>query len=151
MRLGLQNDKLTISVGEWRFELPVERPVKFPSIAQVIQDRQRSSNRVRLDPADRAAFEECLSQLPGREEEKQPVVIDLNGHVVIVGRSNTADQATVCLELDRSLHIGPERRVSIGRQDLARVVKLGVESFFFFGAGMPVLACGPQSQFVWMP
>jgi len=77
--------------------------------------------------------------------------IDLNGYVAIVGKSNTADQATVCLEIDRSLHIGPDYRVAISRQDLAQAVKLGIDSLFFFGKGVPVLACGPQVQFGWMP
>ena len=151
VRLGVRNDTLTIAVGPWHFELPIERTVKFPATAQVIPDRQRSSNRVRLDPQDIASLAKCLSQLPGNEEDKQPVVIDLNGHVAIVGKSNTADQATVCLELDRSLHIGPDYRVAISRQDLVQAVKLGVDSLFFFGKGVPVLACGPQVQFVWMP
>jgi len=151
VRLGVRNDTLTIAVGPWHFELPIERTVKFPATAQVIPDRQRSSNRVRLDPQDIASLAKCLSQLPGNEEDKQPVVIDLNGHVAIVGKSNTADQATVCLELDRSLHIGPDYRVAISRQDLAQAVKLGIDSLFFFGKGVPVLACGPQVQFVWMP
>jgi len=79
------------------------------------------------------------------------VIIDLNGHVAIIGRSNTADQATVCLELDRSLHNGPDYRVAISRQDLVQAVKLGIDSLFIFGKGVPVLACGPQVQFVWMP
>jgi len=151
VRLGVRNDTLTIAVGPWHFELPIERTVKFPATAQVIPDRQRSSNRVRLDPQDIASLAKCLSQLPGNEEDKQPVVIDLNGHVAIVGKSNTADQATVCLELDRSLHIGPDYRVAISRQDLAQAAKLGIDSLFFFGKGVPVLACGAQVNFVWMP
>jgi len=151
VRLGVRNDTLTVAVGQWNFEVPIEQTVKFPRVSQVIPDRQRSSNRVRLDPKDSASLANCLSHLPGNDEDKQPVVIDLNGHVAIVGKSNTADQATVCLELDRSLHIGPDYRVAISRQDLAQAVKLGVDSLFFFGKGVPVLACGPQVQFVWMP
>jgi len=151
VRLGVRNDTLNIAVGQWHFEIPIERAVKFPTVAQVIPDRQRSTNRVRLDPKDCASLATCLSQLPGNEDDKQPVLIDLNGHVAIVGKSNTADQATVCLELDRSLHIGPDYRVAISRQDLSQAVKLGVDSLFFFGKGVPVLACGPQVQFVWMP
>lgn len=151
VRLGVGNDNLMIAVGQWQFELPIERTVKFPTISQVIPDRQRSSNRVRLDPKDCASLAKCLSQLPGNEDDKQPVLIDLNGHVAIVGRSSTADQATVCLELDRSLHIGPDYRVAISRQDLAQAAKLGIDSLFFFGKGVPVLACGAQVNFVWMP
>ena len=151
VRLGVRNDTLTVAVGQWHFELPIERTVKFPTTAQVIPDRQRSSNRVLLDPKDCASLAKCLSQLPGNDEEKQPVIIDLNGHVAIVGKSNSEEQATVCLELDRSLHIGPDCRVGICRQDLAHAIKLGIDSLHFFGKDVPVLACGPQVQFVWMP
>jgi len=151
VRLGVQNDTLTIAIGPWHFEVPIERTVKFPTTAHVIPDRQRSSNRVRLDPKDCESLTKCLSQLPGSDEDNQPVIIDLNGHVAIVGKSNTADQATVCLELDRSLHIGPDYRVGICRQELVQAVKLGIDNLFFYGPGVPVLACGPQVQFVWMP
>jgi len=151
VRLGVQNDTLTIAIGPWHFEVPIERTVKFPTTAHVIPDRQRSSNRVRLDPKDCESLTKCLGQLPGSDEDNQPVIIDLNGHVAIVGKSNTADQATVCLELDRSLHIGPDYRVGICRQELVQAVKLGIDSLFFYGPGVPVLACGPQVQFVWMP
>ena len=151
VRLGVRNDTLTVAVGQWHFELPIERTFKFPTTAQVIPDRQRSSNRVLLDPQDRALLVKCLSQLPGNDEDKQPVIIDLNGHVAIVGKSNTEEQATVCLELDRSLHIGPDCRVGICRQDLADAIKLGIDSLLFFGKDVPVLACGQHVQFVWMP
>jgi len=167
VRLGVQNDTLTIAVGPWHFEVPIERTVKFPTTAQVIPNRQRSSYRVRLNPHDLAPLANCLSQLPGSDEDKQPgsdedkqpgsdedklpVIIDLNGHVAIIGKYNTADQATGCPELDRSLHIGPDYRVGICRQELVQAVKLGIDSLFFYGPGVPVLACGPQVQFVWMP
>jgi len=62
-----------------------------------------------------------------------------------------ANSDSEVVELDRSLHIGPDYRVAISRQDFAQAVKLGIDSLFFFGKGVPVLACGPQVQFVWMP
>ena len=65
------------------------------------------------------------------------MIIDLNGHVAIIGRSNTADQANVCLELDRLLPLGPDYPVAISRQDIAQAVKLGIDSLFIFGKGEP--------------
>ena len=76
----------------------------------------------RLDSKELSSLAKCLSQLNSNDEDTKPVIIDLNGHVPIIGRSNTADQATVCLELDRSLHIGPdyqaEKRAEPRRQDI---------------------------------
>jgi len=90
-----------------------------------------------LDQKELSSLPKYLNQLPGNDEDTQRVIIDLNGHVAIIGRSNTADQATVCLELDRSLHIGPDYRVAISRQDVAQAVKLEIDSLFIFGKGVP--------------
>jgi len=91
----------------------------------------------RLDSKELSSLAKCPSQLPSNDEDTQPVIIDLNGHVAIIGRSNTADQANVCLELDRLLHIGPDYPVAISRQDLPQAVKLGIDSLFIFGKGEP--------------
>ena len=104
----------------------------------------RASRWFRLDPKELSSLAKCLSQLPGNDEDKQPLVSDLNGQVAIIGRSNTVDQANVCLELDRLLRIGPDYPVAISRQDLAQTVKLGIDSLFIFGKGVTVLACGLQ-------
>ena len=57
----------------------------------------------------------------------------------------------VSLELDRSLHLGPDLRIGIPRQNLEFASKLGTDSLFLFGTKQPILACGPQMQYVWMP
>ena len=124
---------------------------RLPNCTCYLANPARASRWFRLDPKELSSLFKCLSQLPGNDEDTQPVIIDLNGHVAIIGRSNTVDQATVCLELDRSLHIWPDYPVTISRQDLVRAVKLGIDGLFIFGKGVPVLACGPQVLFVWMP
>jgi len=75
-----------------------------------------------LDPIELTSLAKFPSQLPSNDEDTQPVIIDLNGHVAIIGRANTGEQATVFLELDRSLRIGPnyqaEKRAEPRRQDI---------------------------------
>ena len=149
--VGIQDGTFVMASGPWRFTLPVEKDARFPNVDQVIPDRQRSTNRVQLDPGDRDALSSCLSQLPGNVEELQPVILDLNGHVAVVGTSRQGTSCTVCLELDRSLHLGPDLRTGIPRQNLAFVSKLGADSLFLYGKDRPILACGPRMQYVWMP
>ncbi len=149
--IGFQDKAIVIASGPWRFTLPVETDAKFPNVDQVIPDRQRSTNRVQLDPGDRDALSSCLSQLPGNTEELQPVILDLNGHVAVVGKSKQGTSCTVCLELDRSLHLGPDLRAGTPRHNLAYAAKIGADSLFLYGKDKPILACGPGTQYVWMP
>ena len=92
-----------------------------------------------------------MSQLPGNTEKLQPVILDLNGHVAVVGKSNQGTSCTVCLELDRSLHLGPDLRTGTPRHNIAFAAKIGADSLFLFGKDKPILACGPRTQYVWMP
>ncbi len=149
--VGLLDKSIVIASGPWRFTMPVETDAKFPNVDQVIPDRQRSTNRVQLDSADRDALHSCLSKLPGNDEELKPVILDLNGHVAVVGKSNQGKSCTVCLELDRSLHLGPDLRTGTPRHNLAYAAKIGADSLYLFGKDKPILACGPRSQYVWMP
>ena len=118
---------------------------------QVIPERQRSTNRIQLAPNDRKALGECLSQLPGESDNMKPVILDLNGHAAVVGKSSQGKECTVCLELDRSLHLGPDLRTGTPRHNLAFAAKLEIDSLFLFGKDNPILACGPKTQYVWMP
>ena len=149
--VGIQDSTFVMASGPWRFTLPVETDARFPNAGQVIPDRQKSTNRVHLDSSDRDALSSYLSQLPGNTEELQPVILDLNGHVAVVGKSNQGTSCTVCLELDRSLHLGPDLRTGTPRHNLAYAAKIGADSLFLYGKDKPILACGPKTQYVWMP
>ncbi len=149
--VGFQDKAIVIASGPWRFTMPVETDAKFPNVGLVIPDRQRSTNRVQLDPGDRDALSGCLSQLPGNTEELQQVILDLNGHVAVVGKFNQGTSCTVCLELDCSLHLGPDLRTGTPRHNLAYAARIGADSLFLYGKDKPILACGPRTQYVWMP
>ena len=149
--VGFLDKTIVIASGPWRFSMQVETDARFPNVDQVIPERQRSTNRVQLDPGDRDALSNCLSQLPGSTEELRPVILDLNGHVAVVGKSNQGTSCTVCLELDRSLHLCPDLRTGTPRHNLAYAAKIGADSLFLYGKDKPILACGPRTQYVWMP
>lgn len=149
--IGLHEKTILVAAGPWRFTMPSEVDARFPMLDQVIPERQRSTNRIQLDHNDRKALGECLSQLPGETDKMKPVILDLNGHVAVVGKSSQGKECTVCLELDRSLHLGPDLRTGTPRHNLAFAAKLEVDSLFLFGTDKPILACGPKTQYVWMP
>ena len=149
--VGFQDKAIVIASGPWRFTFPVELDARFPIVDRVIPQRQSSTNRVQLDSGDRDALGSCLSQLPGNTEEMKAVIMDLNGHVAVIGKSNQGKECTVSLELDRSLHLGPDLRIGTSRQNLEFVSKFGADSLYLFGPKQPILACGPRMQYVWMP
>jgi len=96
-------------------------------------------------------LETCIGHLPGGDDAHQPVLVDLNGHVAFIGHSNDQSQGATTLELDRSVHVGPDRRFHASRSNLHRSAKLGAESLLVFSPGKPVLARSGNMQFVWMP
>lgn len=149
--IGLHEKTVLVEAGTWRFTMPLEADARFPKLDQVIPERQRSTNRIQLDPNDRKALGTCLSQLPGETDNMKPVILDLNGHVAVVGKSSRGKECTVCLELDRSLHLGPDLRTGTPRHNLAFAAKLEIDSLFLYGTDKPILACGPKTQYVWMP
>ncbi len=149
--IGYMDKAFLIASGPWRFTMPVETDARFPNVGLVIPDKQKSTNRVQLDPGDRDALSRCLSQLPGNTEELQPVILDLNGHVAVVGKSSQGTSCTVCIELDRSQHRGPDLRTGTPRHNLSYAAKIGTDSLFLYGKDRPILACGPGTKYVWMP
>ncbi len=149
--VGFQDKSIVIATGPWRFTMQVETDAKFPNVEQVLPDLQRSTNRVQLHSGDRDALITSLPQLPGTTEELQPVILDLNGHVAVVGKSNQGTSCTVSLELDRSLHLGPNLRAGTPRRNLAFAAKIGADSLFLYGSDKLILARGPGVQYVWMP
>lgn len=149
--VGLQEETLVIASGPWQFTMAVETDARFPNVGQVLPDRHSSTNRVLLDSRDRDALTTCLSQLPGESDDLKPVILDLNGHVAVVGKSEQGTSCVVCLELDRSLHLGPDLRTGIPRKELAYAAKVGADSLFLFGKDRPILACGTGMKYVWMP
>ncbi len=151
VELARQEYDLFIRFDAYTLRIPLERGTRFPNVDQVIPDRQRSTNRVLLDTRDCDALTNCLLKLPGESEDLKPVILDLNGHVAVVGKSGQGTTCTVCLELDRSLHLGPDRRIGIPRKNLSFAAKIGADSLFLFGKDQAILACGQRMQYVWMP
>jgi hypothetical protein len=88
--------------------------------------------------------------LPGDEEVNFPVTLDINGEVIVRGKSADQPQPTD-LVLSGSRHTGPARRVNTSRLFVARALRLGFRQFLFFGDSSPLLAIDGQRQYLWMP
>jgi len=149
--IGISGDSFLLSAGSWSFILPIERECRFPDLNRVVPAINEATNRIDIHAKDRVVLETCIGQLPGGDDAHQPVLVDLNGHVAFIGHSNDQSQAATTLELDRSVHIGPDRRFHASRSNLQRSAKLGAESLLVFSPGKPVLALSGNMQFVWMP
>jgi hypothetical protein len=90
---------------------------------------------------------DCLPQLPGEDDADQPVTLDLNGHVAIVGRSRSNQRVAAAAILDRSVHLGPEMQTTVNRHYLRRALQLGVDEIYL-NANQSFLARSRNMQYV---
>jgi hypothetical protein len=149
--VGISGDDFVLDVGPWSLALPIERECRFPDLNHVVPQIAEATNRIDMSADDRRVLENCIGQLPGGDDPHQPVLVDLNGHIAFVGHTNDVSQPAATLELDRSIHIGPDRQFHASRLNLQRSAKLGADSLIVFQPGKPVLARSDKMQFVWMP
>ncbi len=149
VKIGLTNDSLVIRAERWQFEFPIVREGRFPNVDAVIPKPKSASNRIRLEGRDRAFLLDLLPQLPGGNDDFQPLTLDLNGHVAVVGRSRTVSQDRAAVILDRSVHLGPDFNGTFDRVFLQRALELGAEEFYLTPEG-PLLATADNLQYVCM-
>jgi hypothetical protein len=149
--VGVSGDVLLLEAESWKLSLPIQLECRFPDLNRVVPEISEATNRIDMSVDDRRVLESCIGQLPGGDDPHQPVLVDLNGHVAFVGHTNDGLQPAATLELDRSIHIGPDRKFHASRVNLQRSAKLGADSLLVFQPGKPVLARSDKMQFVWMP
>jgi hypothetical protein len=137
-------------VGPWTIWLAIDRDGKFPRTDDLWPILERATSRVELTDEDARFLAARIGCLPGDQEVNFPVTLDLNGEVIVRGKSTDQPQTTD-LVLSGSRHSGPARRLNTGRMFVARALRLGFREFFFFGDSSPLLAVDGPRQYLWMP
>ncbi len=147
IQVGIAGDVFALEADRWRFEFSIERNCRFPNLANVIPETKSSSNRIQLSDSDRLFLSDCLPQLPGEDDADQPITLDLNGHVAVVGRSRSNKRIAAAAILDRSVHLGPEMQTTVNRHYLRRALQLGADELFL-SSNQSILARSRNMQYV---
>ncbi len=149
-RIGRAGDWAVFQVGPWTIWLAIDSEGRFPQTDDLWPIAERATSRVELAPDDARFLAARIGCLPGDQEVNFPVTLDLNGEVIVRGKSSDQPQPTD-LVLSGSFYSGPPRRVNTSRRFVARALGLGFRQFLFFGDSSPLLAVDGQRQYLWMP
>jgi len=143
VKVGLSPTHLVLVAGSWSVALPTDTRSRYPDVVSAIP---RDAHTIaRIARADAAELLRHLPELPGKEQELQPVTIDAmgGGHVARVVRVWGQDPGGRAREvmLGRSQVEGSGSRVAVDRRVLARALTLGCHTLKLTRGG-PILLEG---------
>ena len=150
VRIGRAGNWAVFQIAPWTIWLAIDTEGRFPRTEDLWPMQERATSRVELADEDARFLAERIGCLPGDQEVNFPVTLDLNGEVIVRGKSIEQPRPTD-LVLNRSYYKGPPRRVNTSRLFVAKALQLGFRQFLFFGEASPLLAVDGQREYLWMP
>src|SRR5439155_9242275 len=87
VEVGRTDEHVVLRIGGWTFSLRIDADGRFPSIDGVVPKPLEAGSYCRIAPADATFLGVTLPRLPGRDDEEQPLTVDLNGQVCIRARA----------------------------------------------------------------
>jgi hypothetical protein len=147
--LGRTKTHVAVRVGPWTFLLAIDTQSRFPNVEAVIPRAAAGVSRLHFDPQDAAFLAANLPKLPGAEDAKLPITLDLHAPISLRGRDEK--HGITELVLNRSTVSGPPVRLCTDRRYLVRAVKLGFDKVEISSADKPLVCRADQRVYVWMP
>jgi hypothetical protein len=130
--LGQSDGWFGLAVGPWSIWLLVAVDGRFPKVEETVRPTAKADNRCRFAPADADFLLLALAELPCDEAENDSLTIDLNGQVVMRGKS-AKDAKPTELVMRNSTHDGQPRSYCTSREYLLRALRLGLRELALFG------------------
>jgi hypothetical protein len=148
--IGRNDEWVVLVLGSWKLGLKIQTEGRFPSIERVIPDPSSVISTLVISDADAEFLIQSLPKLPGRDQDRQPVTIELGREVLL--RSFDQNQSKVTeLVLNGSRREGEPLTWSTDRRYLLRALELGFRQVQLTGGEGIVWCQGDQSQYLWMP
>lgn len=150
VQLGHTETHVVLSIGPWRFLLPIEKNGRYPHTDEVIPKASSVASTAHLDADDCAYLTRVLPRLPGADDDDSPVTIDLGATFSIRARAKSQNNHTE-VGLARSQATGKPVRFAINRSYLQRALELGFAELAVGNAETPVVFRDDSRQYVVMP
>ncbi len=147
--IGKTTTHVCVQVGAWKIFLPIDVEGRFPRVESIIPTAISNATRIHLTPEDSAFLAKALPRLPGADNERSPITLDLNGHAVVRARANDQKNATEVTLTGSSVH-GKPVRYATNRRYLARAIELGFTDGHVLSVDTPMLFQDERRKFVFM-
>jgi len=145
----MTRERITLEVGPWLFDFAVEDQVRFPDVDRVIPNARSALTRLYLDARDITDLIQRLPRLPGRDDPRRPVTLDLGNTIAVRSRSEKGETSEVVLS--HAKREGPTLRVEMDRRYLIRALKLGFTEILVADARQPLFCEDARRTYLWMP
>jgi hypothetical protein len=150
VRLGRSSGQVALRVGPWTFALTIDSSSHFPQVETVIPSTRSVTARLQLDAEDAAFLLKSLPKLPGGNDDRAPVTLDLHGPIAVRSRGEASDSVTEIV-LTRSTCSGTPTRFCTDRRLLHRALQLGFQEIQIVKPDAPLLCQDQKRTYVWMP
>ena len=141
--------RVTLEVGPWLFDFGVDDHLRFPDVDRAVPNAGAAVTRLHLDARDVEDLIRRLPRLPGHDDPRRPVTLDL-GHAVAVRSRSAAGEDTDVI-LPHAKWEGPSLRVVMDRRYLLRALKLGFAEIAVADARQPLYCKDATRTYLWMP
>jgi hypothetical protein len=149
VRVGRTKTHVALKVGPWTFLLAINGHSRFPDVDAAIPRTSTAATRLQLDPQDAEFLAATAPRLPGGDDDKAPITLDLHTPVALRGRDDKHGGTELLLA--RSTTSGPPLRLCTDRRYLVRAIKLGFTQMEVSGADKALVCRDVPRVYVWMP
>jgi hypothetical protein len=150
VEIGKTDKDVALRVGPWTIYLRIDSEARYPQVDQIIPKLKADTTHWRIAPEDAIFLARTLARLPGKDEDSQPLTVDLNGGVILRARAAGQGKATEIV-LAHSDFTGKPVRFCMNRQFLARAIQLGFGGFYIPSADAPFVCRDDHRTFLAMP
>src|SRR5207244_3104491 len=141
--IGKTETHVCIGIGPWTFLLPIDKEGRYPKAELVIPATSSRNTTWSLTQPDAEFLIRTLPKLPGADDDDNPVTLDLDGKAAVRARREGDERCTEIV-LDGSQVLGPARRLTVKRQNLARAIQLGFREVEIVNDNAPAVCREPQ-------
>ena len=105
--VGKSEKYVAVRTGLWTFQLAIEKDRRYPDVDHTIWSTSQASTTLELSPEDAKVLSEHLPELRGREDDTQPITLDLAQNIAIRAGDSTGEP----------LGAAPLRQLHSGQQE----------------------------------
>jgi len=146
--VGRTNDWVFIRSGPWTIRLKIATSRRYPQIDTICPASNQPHSTLSLADEDRAYLLDTLPRLPGKNEESQPLTVNLNGSIAIQARENR-NQPPAEVVLSRSSRSGEPICFKTDRRYLKQALDLGFSELAVYGPQRLIQCVAGHRKYLW--